>query len=125
MRTFCACVLVLFAACTGTGTSPSSPPGITSVQPLNGPVGTRVTIVGVRFSGSANTINFGASAYPNAASTGGTIQFVVPMTTNPPCRNVTPPCEVATALITPGDYALSVSTPEGTSNAVTFTVTKS
>jgi hypothetical protein len=51
--------------------------------------------------------------------------FVIPMQTNPPCRHATPPCEIATALITPGDYALSVTTPRGTSSSVTFTVTKS
>jgi hypothetical protein len=88
-------------------------------------VGTRVTIVGTGFSDSANMINFGVSAYPNVASMNGTIVYAIPMATNPPCRNVTPPCEIATALITPGDYMLSVTTLQGTSNAVTFTVTKS
>jgi hypothetical protein len=51
--------------------------------------------------------------------------FAIPMQTNPPCRNATPPCEIATALITPGDYALSVTTSQGTSTSVTFTVTRS
>ena len=122
MRLFCACIAVVFSACSGTGVSPSSSPVMTSVQPLTGPVGTRVTIVGTGFSASANTINFGASAYPHVQSMNGTIVFVIPMATNPPCRNVTPPCEIATALITPGDYMLSVTTGQGTSNAVTFTV---
>jgi hypothetical protein len=106
--------------------APSSAPAVTAAQPRTGPVGTRVTITGTGFSDSANTINFGVSAYPNVPSTNGTtIVFAVPMQTNPPCRNVTPPCEIATALITPGDYALSVTTIQGTSAAVTFTVTKS
>jgi hypothetical protein len=94
------------------------------VQPLSGPIGTRVTILGTGFSDATNTINFGVSAYPKVPSTNGTIVFAVPMQTNPPCRNATPPCEIATALITPGDYALSVTTPQGTSASVTFTVTE-
>jgi hypothetical protein len=122
MRTFCACIAVVFSACSGTGVLPSSSPVLTSVQPLTGPVGTRVTIVGTGFSDSGNTINFGASAYPNVPSVNGTIMFVIPMAINPPCRNVTPPCEIATALITPGNYMLSVTTAQGTSNAVTFAV---
>lgn len=124
MRLSCACIVVMFSACTGGGLSPSSPPTMTSIQPLTGPVGTRVTIVGTGFSGSANTINFGVSAYPNVTSANGTIVFDIPLATNPPCRNVIPPCEIATALITPGDYILSVTTLQGTSNAASFTVTK-
>lgn len=117
---------ILVSACTANGMAPSPAPAITSVQPLTGPVGTRVTITGTGFSDSANTINFGVSAYPNVPGTNGTtIVFAVPMQANPPCRNLTPPCEIATALITPGDYALSVTTIQGTSAAVTFTVTKS
>ena len=122
MRMLCAFIAVVFSACTGSGVSPSSSPVLTSVQPLTGPVSTRVTLNGTGFSGSANTINFGANAYPNVPSMNGTIVFVIPMATNPPCRNVTPPCEIATGLITPGDYMLSVTTAQGTSNAVTFTV---
>lgn len=116
---------IALSACSASSVAPSTLPAIASVQPLAGPVGMRVTIVGTGFSDTANTINFGVSAYPNVASVNGTIVFTVPMQTNPPCRNVTPPCEIATALITPGDYAVSVSTREGTSTTVTFTVTKS
>ncbi len=125
MRKLCACLVIAFSACTGTGVSPSSAPVLTSLQPQTGPVGTRVTITGTGFSNIANTVNFGVSAYPNVPSTNGTMVFVIPMATNPPCRNVTPPCEIATALITPGDYMLSITTSDGTSNAMTFTVTKS
>jgi hypothetical protein len=95
---------------------PSAVPAITSAQPLSGPVGTRVTILGSGFSDTTNTINFGVSAYLNVPSANGTIVFAIPMQTNPPCRNATPPCEIATALITPGDYALSVTTAHGTSS---------
>jgi hypothetical protein len=49
--------------------------------------------------------------------------FVIPTSTNPPCRNVTPPCAIASVLITPGAYDVSVTNAHGTSNAISFTVT--
>ncbi len=102
---------------------PSPVPAITSLQPVAGPVGSRVTISGTAFQPTANTINFGASAYPNiAAADSATIVFVIPTATNPPCRNVTPPCAVASALITPGVYEISVTNGNGTSNSISFTV---
>ena len=86
-----------------------------------------MTITGTGLNDRANTINFGASAYPNIVSTSGgtTIVFLVPSTTNPPCRNVMPPCAILSALITPGTYDVSVTNPRGTSNSIAFTVTKS
>jgi hypothetical protein len=124
----CACLAaVVLVACTAdSSVSPSSGPTITSLQPLAGPVGAVVIITGAGFDNRANTINFGTSAYPNVAATNGTaIVFVIPAATNPPCRNVSPPCEIASALITPGPYDVSVTNALGTSNAITFTVTKS
>ena len=123
-----ACIAaVVLVACNADGSgAPSSTPTITTLQPLAGPVDTRVTITGTGFSGSGNTINFGASAYPNIVSANGTtIVFVVPTATNPPCRNATPPCAIVSALITPGMYDLSVTNGGGTSNSIVFTVTKS
>jgi hypothetical protein len=109
-----------------TGFSPSPTPTILSLQPLAGPVGTRVTITRTGFSESANTINFGTSAYPNIPSVNSTlIVFVVPTVTNPPCRNVTPPCAIASTLTTPGVYGLSVTNPQGTINSISFVVTPS
>ncbi len=124
----CACLaaVVLVACGTNDSISPSSSPVITSLQPVDGPVGATVTITGRGFDGRANTINFGSSAYPNMVSANGTeIVFVIPTATNPPCRNVTPPCAILSALITPGAYDLSVTNAQGTSNSITFTVTKS
>jgi IPT/TIG domain-containing protein len=124
----CTCLAaVALVACTAdSSVSPSSGPTITSLQPLAGPVGAVVMITGTGLNDRANTINFGASAYPNVAATNGTaIMFVIPTATNPPCRNATPPCEIVSALITPGAYDVSVTNVQGTSNAMTFTVTKS
>ena len=122
-----ACVAgAVLLACNSGGVSPSTVPSITAVQPLAGSVGTRVTIVGTGFDSNANTVNFGASAYANvAASSSTSILFPVPTATNPPCRNVTPPCAIASALITPGTYDLSVTNSQGTSDSVRFTVTGS
>jgi len=93
---------------------------------MAGPVGTHVTITGTGFDERVNTITFGVSAYPNIPSTNGTmITFVIPMATNPPCRNATPPCAIVTTLITPGSYDLSVTNAQGSSNSMMFTVTKS
>ena len=127
MRTaICACVAAIaLSACGASSAAPSSAPAVTSVQPLGGPVGVRVVIVGTGFNDRTNIVNFGVSAYPNVVSVDGTIVFTVPVQTNPPCRNAIPPCEITTALITPGDYALSVTTSQGTTTPVTFTVTKS
>jgi len=96
------------------------------MQPIAGPVGTRVVITGTGFQDNANTINFGASAYPNVTGQSGTsIVFLVPTATNPPCRNATPPCAIASVLITPGAYDVSATNAAGTSNAISFTVTSS
>ncbi len=120
----CAVTIALVGCGAEHSVSPSSAPTITSLQPLAGPVGTSVTIAGMGFTDTANTINFGASAYPNIVGTNGTaIVFVIPTATNPPCRNATPPCAILSALITPGPYDVSVTTAQGTSNSMTFTVT--
>ena len=104
-----------FVACHSSDMSPSTAPTVTSLQPISGPVGTRVVITGTGFHDNANTINFGASAYPNVTAEGGTsIVFLIPTATNPPCRNVTPPCAIASALITPGPYDISVTNGRGT-----------
>jgi hypothetical protein len=120
----CVAAVMSIACSSSSSVSPSSAPTIMSLQPLTGPVGTRVTITGTGFSDSANTVNFGANAYPNIPRTNATIiLFVVPTATNPPCRNVRPPCAIASMLITPGVYGLSVTSTQGTSNSVSFAVT--
>lgn len=122
----CVSAAVLAACDPGGSVSPSSAPTIAALQPTAGPVGTRVTITGTGFRDSANTVNFGPSAYPNMVGQNGTtIVFSIPVATNPPCRNATPPCAIASTLITPGVYALSVTNLAGTSNSITFTVTSS
>jgi len=122
----CAAATVLIACESSGSITPSSTPTMSSLQPSSGPVGTRVTISGTGFRDIGNTIKFGSSAYPNVAGQSErTIVFTIPEATNPPCRNVTPPCGIASALITPGAYDVSVTNDQGTSNTISFTVTSS
>lgn len=115
-----------FVACHSSDVSPATAPAITSLQPLTGPVGTRLVITGTGLQDNPNTINFGASAYANVTAESDTsIVFVIPTATNPPCRNATPPCAIVSALITPGVYDVSVTNGGGTSKAIAFTVTSS
>jgi hypothetical protein len=124
-------VAIFVNACeNSSAVSPSSALTLASVLPTSGPVGTSVIITGTGFAAAGaatlNTVNFGSSAYPNVTSgSGTTIAFSIPTTTNPPCRNVMPPCEIVSALITPGTYDISVTNSDGTSNSISFTVTAS
>lgn len=119
-------IAMVFVACHSSDVSPSTAPTITSLQPISGAVGTRVVITGTGFQDNANSINFGQSAYPNVTGDSSTsIVFVIPTSSNPPCRNVTPPCAIASVLITPGAYDISVTNDRGTSNALSFAVTSS
>src|SRR5215472_11594173 len=63
----CFAAAMLVACSADPSVSPSSGPAITSLQPLTGQVGASVTITGTGFDARANTINFGASAYPKIA----------------------------------------------------------
>jgi hypothetical protein len=104
---------------------PTSAVKISALNPTSGLVNTQVTITGSGFASTGNTINFGSgTVIPNLSSTNGaSIIFTVPDATNPACRLVTPPCAVLSSVITPGDYAVTVSNSHGTSNAKTFSVT--
>jgi hypothetical protein len=97
----------------------SSPPFISSLQPALGPAATMVTVSGTGFlptfgSGSAgdfggNTVTLGSQVVINNLNSpdGLTLEFQVPPN------------------IAPGTYSLDVSNQNGTSNTVSFTVTKS
>jgi len=88
---------------------------ITSLSPSSGPVGTQVTITGFGFSPNQNMISFGAGSgsnnYVNSPD-GKTIVFTVPTYSS---VNGTP--------IQPGVYGVRVTTPNGASNIINFTVT--
>lgn len=98
-------------------------PTISSISPSSGPFGTVVTIYGYNFSRTGNnSINFAniSNVKTGLVSNDGTsIQFVVPAT---PCSSGNYCAQVALAT---GQYPISVTTPNGTSNSVLFYATDS
>jgi len=90
---------VIFEPGAGFGTTPIVP-SITSLSPNTGPIGTAVTISGVRFTG-ATSVNFGATSASFAVVNDATITTTVPSGT--------------------GIAAVTVTTPNGVSNSATFT----
>ncbi len=100
-----------------------SGPTILSLSPTEGPAGTaypiEVTITGTGFASEGNTVTFGDISIPDLASTeGGTrIAFFAPK--ERPSTSEVPPF-----VLMPGNYRVTVTTPQGTSNAVDFTLTR-
>lgn len=96
-------------------------PVITSISPSYGPFGTVVTIYGRNFNSTSNSVNFGNVnniAYNIPSYDGTSLRFTIPSS---PCAQGSSYCiQIAFA---PGQYPLSVTTPKGTSNSVTFTAT--
>ena len=108
-----------------TSTSPAVPITITlsSLNPPNGPVGTKVTIVGSRFSSKGNVIHFASGGNPNVNSIDGIhLTFQVPRTAGP-CDFRDNFCLAPDQLIKPGSYSVYVSNAKGRSNTLIFEVT--
>jgi hypothetical protein len=134
-------LLVVAAAC---GSSPltdpvETPSTITFLSPGSGPAGALVTVHGSGFKATDNTVNFAASALddptqlPNEPSVipdlrsadGTTVVFTVPSFWRPACSySPTAPCPFANIPTARGTYSVSVSNSSGTSNAVSFVVTR-
>jgi len=139
-----------FAACPVSPVAPTppvhiptpSPVGditVRAITPSSGPVGTHVTLTGFGFT-SDNTIRFGSGAIVDVPISSSiavacttdpscipgirqTIEFDVPAALNPACYYSEPRCLIASRMTTPGPYQVSVQNSNGTSNAITFTVT--
>ena len=100
-----------------------SGPSILSLSPTEGPAGTaypiEVTITGTGFASEGNTVTFGDISVPDLASTeGGTrIAFFAP-------KELPSTGEVPPFVLMPGKYRVTVTTPQGTSNTVDFTLTR-
>lgn len=108
----------------GSPPPPSSSLYISSMTPSSGPVGTSVTVYGSGFSSTGNTVNFDGGAIMNLQSfNGASITFSVPDSLTPACYYSTPRCLIATRMTEPGNYSVSVSNSNGTSNSIIFTVT--
>lgn len=101
---------------------------ISSMTPKSGPVGTTVTLYGSGFTAD-NTVMFGNGAIVHVPSSdsGTRITFNVPEYLNPPCYYANPPCMLSFApsqQVTSGNYSVYVQNSIGTSNTLTFKVTK-
>jgi len=114
--------LVFAGACSVSSVSPSTVPVLTALQPAQGPVGTNISILGTRLTGTTS-VQFGTSQYATMTAVSDTaVMFVAPRTSNP-CGITNTPCGAGTAiLIIPGVYNVTVTTAGGTSNPLPFTV---
>ena len=104
----------------------TAPVTINSLSPSSGPVGTNVTISGTGFTPTGNTIQFDIYNFTNVAATnnGSSLAFIVPAVLY---YNNCPPgsmCPNMARNTTPGNYNISVSNANGTSNTLTFMVTQ-
>ncbi len=105
------------------GTEMDTGPVISSFSPSSGPAGeaypVEVTIEGVGFEDRGNIVTFGGISIEGLESSeGGTkLRFWVPK--EYPSTGEAPP-----QIVGPGEYLITVTTSAGTSDAVTFTVTR-
>jgi hypothetical protein len=98
-------------------------PKILEISPVQGPVGTTVTITGRRFDPKKNRINFAGGVTMNVLSADKkTLVFTIPQTPIPLCRYEPPFCSYVLPDVTPGIYGVTVTTNGRTSNSVDFTV---
>ncbi|MDO8407864.1 MAG: IPT/TIG domain-containing protein [bacterium] len=115
-------------------------PYILSIMPNSGPAGSKVTISGCNLSGFEGDLNatfvrndgvtlplYGGTYYRKVIDAAEPVSMTVTVKTYCPTGSEVglysgkdTPCKTVEA--TPGTYAVSVATPEGKSNAVTFTV---
>ena len=106
----------------GEAPAPSGP-AILSLSPTEGPAGTaypiEVIITGTGFASEGNTVTFGDISIPDLASTesGTRITFFAPK--ERPSTGEVPPF-----VLMPGEYRVTVTTPQGTSNTVKFNLTR-
>jgi hypothetical protein len=104
----------------GTGTTGSV--YLTSLSPTSGPVGTTITIQGSGFDPYNNTVHFGTGGMANVSSQNGIIRFTVPSYLSPCSLGTSGVCALYAQQVTPGSYAIYVTSPSGTSNTLTFQV---
>jgi len=105
-------------------------PTISSLSSGSGVIGSQVTIYGAGFASTGNKIKFGDSNSENDPayslnSNGYSITFPIPSSYYVACLHSNPACAIATRMIQPGVYPVSVINEKGTSNIMNFTVTSS
>lgn len=119
-----AAVALLPSALKGQGNpkeSGSQAPRLIEIVPARGPAGPayplHATLHGAGFMPTGNVVEFGPARITNLPSPSGTeITFGIPKTL--PSHSEVPPM-----VLPPGGYGVRVTTPAGTSNALTFTLT--
>ena len=101
----------------------SRSPVIERIEPATGWAGQdyplEATIHGIGFSGSGNVIVFGPVTIDERASTNGGTEIVFAVPKQQRSRTEVPPM-----ILPVGEYAVTVTTADGTSNAVAFTLTR-
>ena len=97
---------------------------ISQLSPSSGPVGSVITITGSGFTSTGNTINFGSGVIPNISSQNGTsLTFTIPSAQYPACYYTAPQCLPPIVITSTGQYNVSVTNSNGTSNSQIFNVT--
>jgi fibronectin type 3 domain-containing protein len=123
------------------GAPPAAGPSIVSINPISGPIGTAVTLTGYGFTWNNTILLNGnliiarnvptSSSEPTVCgnSTNGcqggmedTLKFAIPASVAPNC-SIGVACPQYMEILQPGSYTISVENSNGTSNAVTFTIT--
>jgi hypothetical protein len=122
-------------SCGTTTTPPTSNLSAYSLSPSSGAVGTTVTITGIGFTATGNTVlmdgsvaaqNVSYSPCPIGAqcfvAPHDTITFTIPSSLSPNCPTGSM-CAMYMRQVTPATYKITVQNSNGTSNSVSFTVT--
>lgn len=101
------------------------PTTILVMSPLKGAVGQEVVLTGLNFTATGNTINFGSGAIPDIASEsqGTKLRFLVPEYLTAACYFSKPSCLMASMLVKPGTYPVSVQNSNGISNSINYEIT--
>ena len=119
-------LIVLSASCSGNSQSDTPQPEaampvIERLDPTSGQTGEaypiRLTIHGRGFDAAGNVVKFGPVEIADLPSTNGGTQIATFVPKTMPSRGEAPPF-----VLTPGEYAVTVTTQDGTSVSVTFTL---
>jgi hypothetical protein len=101
--------------------SPTSPPQLETLAPSEGSAdpGTVIeaTLTGCAFAPTGNTVRFGDVTMRNLSSTNGGTRITITIPKETPSTGEVPPMQIG-----PGRYAVTVTTPRGTSNVLQFTL---
>ncbi len=95
---------------------------INSISPTQGSIGTQVAIYGSGFDAYNNTIHFGSGGTMHVPSQNGVIYYTVPSYLSPCDVSSGGICPMYAQQVTSGSYPIYVTSPNGTSNTLSFQV---